>query len=258
MQIVLDQPLVMGVHVPWDSQLEYYMCHNDWDEVLKLLDVIPEDVLIDGSLQIALDGPKQSPGVNYSISSRSEYICSIEEVDAVLMDVPYIKIFRLPADIRCSVWLTTLMEQELARKFIFLKEYWENALDVVYLLARAGVILGNCEVSFKEESCRPSLDLCLSIKKEGANVDTLNAVHKLFIHYCTQYNLPNLLDLYLDHHELVLDNDSLSSLQEAVVSAFHVHKIFVLIHLFFLRLFVCLLKTQFLLRMPRICLMYSG
>lgn len=44
MQIVLDQPLVMGVHVPWDSQLEYYMCHNDWDEVLKLLDLIPEDL----------------------------------------------------------------------------------------------------------------------------------------------------------------------------------------------------------------------
>lgn len=214
--IVLDQPLVMGVHVPWDSQLEYYMCHNDWDEVLKLLDLIPEDVLYDGSLQIALDGPKQSSGVNYSVSSRSEYICSIEEVDAVLMDVPYIKIFRLPGDIRCSLWLTTLMEQELARKLIFLKEYWENALDVVYLLARAGVILGNCEVSFKEETCTPSLDLCLSIKKGGANVDTLNAVHKLFIHYCTQYNLPNLLDLYLDHHELVLDNDSLSSLQEAV------------------------------------------
>ncbi|KAL1190297.1 hypothetical protein V5N11_016682 [Cardamine amara subsp. amara] len=214
--IVLDQPLVMGVHVPWDSQLEYYMCHNDWDEVLKLLDLIPEDVLYDGSLQIALDGPKQSSGVNFSVSSRSEYICSIEEVDGVLMDVPYIKVFRLPADIRCSLWLTTLMEQELARKLIFLKEYWENALDVVYLLARAGVILGNCEVSFKEESCRPSLDLCLSIKEGGANVDTLNAVHKLFIHYCTQYNLPNLLDLYLDHHELVLDNDSLNSLQEAV------------------------------------------
>ncbi|KAG7544556.1 Spatacsin C-terminal domain [Arabidopsis suecica] len=214
--IVLDQPLVMGVHVPWDSQLEYYMCHNDWDEVLKLLDLIPEDVLYDGSLQIALDGPKQSSGVNYSVSSRSEYICSIEEVDAVLMDVPYIKIFRLPADIRCSLWLTTLMEQELARKLIFLKEYWENALDVVYLLARAGVILSNCEVSFKEETCRPSLDLCLSIKKGGANVDTLSAVHKLFIHYCTQYNLPNLLDLYLDHQELVLDNDSLSALQEAV------------------------------------------
>uniref|UniRef100_A0A1J3EY96 Spatacsin C-terminal domain-containing protein n=1 Tax=Noccaea caerulescens TaxID=107243 RepID=A0A1J3EY96_NOCCA len=214
--IVLDQPLVMGVHVPWDSQLEYYMCHNDWDEVLKLLDLIPEDLLYDGSLQIALDGPKQSSGVNYSVSSRSEYICSIEEVDAVLMDIPYIKIFRLPADIRCSLWLTTLMEQELARKLIFLKEYWENALDVVYLLARADVILGNCEVSFKEESCRPSLDLCLSRKGRGVNVDTLNAVHKLFIHYCTQYNLPNLLDLYLDQHELVLDNDSLSSLQEAV------------------------------------------
>ncbi|XP_023634817.1 uncharacterized protein LOC17879534 [Capsella rubella] len=214
--IVLDQPLVMGVHVPWDSQLEYYMCHNDWDEVLKLLDLIPEDLLYDGSLQIALDCPKQSPGVNYSISSRSEYICSIEEVDAVLMDVPYIKIFRLPADIRCSLWLTTLMEQELAKKFIFLKEYWDNALDVVYLLARAGFILGNSEDSFKEESCKPSLDLCLSIKNGGENVDTLNAVHKLFMHYCTQYNLPNLLDLYLDHHELVLDNDSLSSLQEAV------------------------------------------
>ncbi|KAF3534393.1 hypothetical protein DY000_02036196 [Brassica cretica] len=214
--IVLDQPLVMGVHVPWDSQLEYYMCHNDWDEVLKLLDLIPEDLLYDGSLQIALDGPKQSSGQNYSVSSHSEYIGSIEEVDAVLMDVPYIKIFRLPADIRCSLWLTTLMEQELAKKLIFLKEYWENALDVVYLLARAGVILRNCEVSFKEESCRPSLDLSLSRKERGADVDTLNAVHKLFIHYCTQYNLPNLLDLYLDHHELVLDNDSLSSLQEAV------------------------------------------
>ncbi|XP_021895508.1 uncharacterized protein LOC110812908 [Carica papaya] len=47
------------------------------------------------------------------------------------------------------------------------------------------------------------------------HVNTIHALHKLVVQHCAQYNLPNLLDLYLDHHKLVLDNDSLCSLEDS-------------------------------------------
>ncbi|CAN1314546.1 hypothetical protein LINPERPRIM_LOCUS29368 [Linum perenne] len=43
--IVLDQPFLLGVHVLW----EYCASHNDWDEILKLFDIIPSSVLTNGS-----------------------------------------------------------------------------------------------------------------------------------------------------------------------------------------------------------------
>ncbi|KAK0608267.1 hypothetical protein LWI29_028101 [Acer saccharum] len=216
-RIVLDQPFLMGVHVLWESQLEYHICHNDWEEVLKLLDVIPAVVLSDGSLQIALDGlpPASTFGCNSEFVYSSNYLCSAEELDAVCMDVPDIKILRLPANVMCSMWLRMLLEQELAKKFIFLKEYWEGTTEIVTLLACSGFITSRNKISLEYDSTESLSGLNLSNIDGRSPTDNMQALHKLFIHHCVQHNLPNLLDLYLDHHKLVLDSDSLYSLQEA-------------------------------------------
>ncbi|XVF15027.1 hypothetical protein REPUB_Repub09cG0114100 [Reevesia pubescens] len=215
-RIVLDQPFVMGVHVAWESQLEYHIYHNDWEEVFKLLDLIPTSVLSNGSLQIALDGFQPASTVECSgYPDFGNYICSVEELDAVCMDVPDIKIFRLSSSVMCSTWLRMLMEQELVKKLIFLKEYWEGTAEIVSLLARSGFITNRYKISFEDNSIERSSDLHFSSGGENFCADTVQALDKLLIRYCAQYNLPNLLDLYLDHHKLVLNDDSLFSLLEA-------------------------------------------
>ncbi|KAI5588074.1 hypothetical protein BDE02_05G071700 [Populus trichocarpa] len=216
-RIVLDQPFIMGVHVLWESQLEYYLCHNDCEEVSKLLDLIPTSVLSDGSLQITLDNLQRAPevGSNCEFPEYNSYICSIEELDSVCIDIPGVKIFRFPANAFCSMWLRNFMEQELAKKFIFLNEYWEGTGEIVALLARSGLITSRSDkMTMEDYSAEISSDL--NITDDGRfHVVRMEALHKLLVHYCVQYSLPNLLDLYLDHHKLVLDNDSLGSLQEA-------------------------------------------
>ena len=209
----------MGVHVSWESQLEYHIYHNDWEEVFKLLDLIPTSVLSNGSLQIALDRFQPASTVECSrFPDFDNYICSVEELDAVCMDVPDIKIFRLSSSVMCSTWLRMLVEQELVKKLIFLKEYWENPADIVFLLARSGFITNRYKISFEDNSTERSQDLHISSGSENFCADTVQALDKLLICYCAQYNLPNLLDLYLDHHKLVLGDDALFSLQEAAVS----------------------------------------
>ncbi|KAF6149487.1 hypothetical protein GIB67_011388 [Kingdonia uniflora] len=199
-RIVLDQPFLMGVHVLWESQLEYHVCHNDWEEVSKLLEMIPTYLLSNESLQINLDSVG-SHGGQYS-----------EELDVVLMNIPNIKILHFPVGKLCSTWLQMLMEQELAKSFIFLKKRWEGTVEILQLLARAGLIVKTPMLdSFIESSPDPGF----SNFSEESHRDTVEAMHKLVIHYCTEYDLPNLLDLYLDHHKLVLEDDSLASLQAA-------------------------------------------
>jgi spatacsin len=116
------------------------------------------------------------------------------------------------------MWLRNFMEQELAKKFIFLNEYWEGTGEIVALLARSGLITSRSDkMTMEDYSAEISSDL--NITDDGRfHVVCMEALHKLLVHYCVQYSLPNLLDLYLDHHKLVLDNDSLGSLQEAAVS----------------------------------------
>lgn len=53
---------------------------------------------------------------------------------------------------------------------------------------------------------------------DQAHNDTAEALHRLIMCYCTQYNFLHFLDSYLDHHNLVLDDDNLCSLREAAVS----------------------------------------
>uniref|UniRef100_A0A2N9FSI1 Spatacsin C-terminal domain-containing protein n=1 Tax=Fagus sylvatica TaxID=28930 RepID=A0A2N9FSI1_FAGSY len=216
-RILLDQSFLMGVHVLWESQLEYHICHNDWEEVSKLLDLVPTSILSSRNLQVSLDSlqPPSTVGYNRESNDYGNYLCSLEELDAVCMDIPDVKIFRLSANIMCSIWLRLLMEEKLAKKFIFMKEYWEGTAEIVPLLARSGFITSGYKTPFEDDNIRCSLDLKFSDGGQTSHVDTVQALHKLLVHHCAQYNLPNLLDLYLDHHRLVLDNDSLCSLQEA-------------------------------------------
>ncbi|KAF9603991.1 hypothetical protein IFM89_039345 [Coptis chinensis] len=203
-RIVLDQPFLMGVHVAWESQLEYHVCHNDWEEVSKLVDLIPLSLLSDAGLQVNLDG-LHSAASSHGFLDYEKYICSTEELDSLCMDIPKVKIIKFSSSQMCNTWLKMLMEQALAKKFIFLKEYFEGTAEIIPLLSRSGFIINKSKSLTREES---------GLGGE-CHKDTLQAFHKLFVHYCAQYGLPNLLDLYIDHHELVLDNVSLSSLLEA-------------------------------------------
>lgn len=211
-QIVLDQSSFMGVHVLWESQLEYHVCHNDWEEVSRLLDLIPPHILVVGSLQVNLDGLQAASTFECNRGSDYDYLCSLEELDSVCMDVPEIKVFRFSYNVMCSIWLRMLMEEKLARKLIFSKEYWEGTADILPLLARSGFITSKYKMPSEDDNIEDTSVLKLS---DGG---TVQALHKLLIHHCAQYNLPYLLDLYLDQHELVSDSDSVHSLQEAAVS----------------------------------------
>ncbi|KAK1299138.1 hypothetical protein QJS10_CPB14g01237 [Acorus calamus] len=126
-RIVLDQPLLMGVHIPWESQFEYHVYHNNWEEVSKLLDVIPASLLSNRNLQVNLDVPCSASNdeCNKGFPDHAKHIWPTDEIDAVCLNIPNVKILRLSALNVCSAWLRMLVEQELAKKFIFIKEYWE-------------------------------------------------------------------------------------------------------------------------------------
>ncbi|RZC55256.1 hypothetical protein C5167_014133 [Papaver somniferum] len=216
-RIVLDRPLLMGVHVLWESQLEYHMCHDDWEEVYKLLDMIPSTVLSNGNLQINLDGldSAETEGFNMVSSHYDKYICSPEELDDVCMTVPNVKILKFPPNYMCSAWLKGLFEQELAKRSIFLKEYWDGTEEIIPILARAGFITKISKTFVLDESIEDVPDINFSNVGGEFDRHAAQAFHKLVIRHCAQHDLSNLLNLYLDHHKLVLDNDSLISLQDA-------------------------------------------
>jgi len=188
--------------------------------------LIPAYVLSAGSLQLNLDvlQPASSYGgnINMKSSNYGSFLCSFEELDSVCMQVPDVQMFRFSPDI-CFGWMRMLMEENLAKRFIFLKEYWEGTLEITALLARSGFI------SCKDKLCEEDDLNKTSSVRDGA----VQALHKIFVHHCAQYNLPNLLDLYLDQHNLVLDNDSLYALQETTVSFF----MFIICNCFYIDLF---------------------
>ncbi|CAI9109170.1 OLC1v1008939C1 [Oldenlandia corymbosa var. corymbosa] len=217
-RVVLDQPFVMGVNILWESQVEYYMGHNDWLQVSMLLEVIPLYALSTGTLSVRLDSLPPPTIVEYAqdISECDNYTCSLDDLDAVCLTIPKIKIFRFPINDMCSIWLRMLMEQQLAKKFIFLRDYWVGTAEIVPLLARSGFLLDIHDTSSLEESTESSTDLVLSVIDAETHPDTVLALHKCFVQFCAQYNLVNLLDIYLDHHKLAVDQDSLSLVQDAV------------------------------------------
>ena len=215
-QIVLDQPLVMDVNVQWEPQLDYYMAHGDWKAVSRLLDQIPEHCLVDGNLQISLDGAS-TVGSDMESSKHENYLCSLEEIDVVFIEVPIIKVLRLPHINMGSTWLKMHMEEKLAKKLVFLKEGWDGTEGMVTLLARSGSITSGYKSLVNDDFVECSKDTKFS--DDGAyDIETMQALHRLLVHYCVQYNLPYILELYLDQHMVALDNGSLSSLQDAAVS----------------------------------------
>ncbi|KAI3930736.1 hypothetical protein MKX01_037182, partial [Papaver californicum] len=135
-------------------------------------------------------------------------------IDRIVLDRPL-----LMGVHRGSVWclliMTRLFEQELAKRSIFLKEYWDGTEEIVPILARAGFITKISKSFDLDESIEALPDI--GFPNVGGEFDrhAAQALHKLIIRHCAQHDLPNLLDLYLDHHKLVLDNDSLISLQDA-------------------------------------------
>ncbi|KAL3647014.1 hypothetical protein CASFOL_009186 [Castilleja foliolosa] len=216
-RILLDQPLLMGVNVLWESQLEYHACHNDWLEVSKLLEVIPPYALSRGSLSIRLDDIQPAPSIEYGRGppGYNNYTNFLEELDSVCMNVPSIRNLSFFANRGCSVWLKMLIEQQLAKEFIFLVDYWHGTANIVPLLARSGFMIDKNDNSFLEGANDRSSDSLLIIGDSPINMDTVQALHKVVIHFCAQYNLMNLLDIYIDHHKLAIDLNSLSFLLDA-------------------------------------------
>lgn len=217
-RIVLDQPFLMGVNVSWESQIEYHICHSDWVEVSELLDIIPSYLFSNGTIRVSLDGFHPTSAVGYSteFSKYNSYISSIEELDAVCMDIPDIKVIRFSAYNMCSTWMRALVDQRLSRRLIFPKEYWEGTAEIVRLLARSGYMTSTYETSSLDDSIEGSSDLNILSVSGTVHPGAAQALHKVVLHNCAQYKLPNLLDLYLDHHKLALDDTSLSVFQDAV------------------------------------------
>ncbi|KAH0685080.1 hypothetical protein KY289_022832 [Solanum tuberosum] len=215
--IVLDQPSLMGVNVLWESQLDYHIRHSDWLDVSSLLEAIPSYALTSESLSVSLDGVRSSSVDEYLQKPHDcgSYIYSLEEVDAVCMNVPSVQIFRFSAHSMCSMWLLMLMERELAKKFIFLKDYWGSTADIVALLAQSGFIRDVHKSLLTDEPADSWSESVLAISNARTHPDSIQAFHKVIVHYCSQHNLLNFLDLYLDHHKLALDHESVSWMQDA-------------------------------------------
>lgn len=203
----------------WESQFEYHVCHNDWEEVSKLLYMIPSSLLADRSLLISLDSLHFASSLRCSVGmpDYGSYGCSSVELDAVCIDIPNVNVFNSPTNEMCSSWLRMLIAKELAKRSIFLKEYWDRAGEVIFLLAQCGFLDGeHAMLALNGSLHQPTI---LDSASGGSfNPNTLQAFHSLFVHYSAQYNLPYFLDLYLDHHKLALDNDAISALLKATVS----------------------------------------
>lgn len=215
-QIILDQPFVMDVNVRWESELEYYIAHGDWKRVSVLLDQIPKRCLGTGNIQISVDS-LQPVRSNVESSKNGKYLCAFEELDSVCIEVPDIQMLNLPSNIMGSIWLKMNMEEKLAKKLVFSKEYWEGTEEIVPLLARAGSISGSYTTFVNDDSV-DSFPHVNSSDGGEFNTNAVHAIHRLLVHHCVQYNLPYLLDLYLDQHMVIPDNGSLSSLVDAAVS----------------------------------------
>ncbi|KAL8160713.1 hypothetical protein V2J09_002250 [Rumex salicifolius] len=218
-RILLDQPFVMGVHVIWESQLEYHICHNDWVEVLKLLDMIPTSLTPIRSLQISLDGLQSTSSFRcgMELPLYLSYVYSPDELDAVYADIPNVRIFQTSVHFTCSTWLRMLLDKHLAKKLIFLKDYWDSTAEILSLIARSGFVVEKNKRVFQDEHVHEPSDLGFQNLGGDFQQNTLQELHKLLIHHCSQYKLPYLLDLYLDHQELALETESLGLLQDAAV-----------------------------------------
>ncbi|XP_078164792.1 spatacsin carboxy-terminus protein isoform X3 [Carex rostrata] len=207
-RVVLDQHYQMEIQVPWESQFEYHVAHNNLQEILDLLDTIPIHLQSEGILMVNLRNISAT-------QNQGLYICAGEEIEPSYIDVPGVIILRHPYFKNGTLWLRTLIEKELAKRNIFLRDHWEDTGEIVTVLARAGLMFNISEASDMNNA---SDEKSLQIQEVEDPPDTKlsdEGFHKLVIHFCVQNELPYLLDYYLDHHNLVGDHNSLHVLLDA-------------------------------------------
>ena len=102
-----------------------------------------------------------------------------------------------------------------------MQENWHGTVtqEIMSLLARAGLIFKISRKFLTIEVNKKFPDLGFSdIESWELHKDTVQVVHGLVLHYCVQNNLPNLLDIYLDHHSLAADSIAMSLMRAFVVS----------------------------------------
>ncbi|KAM0918674.1 hypothetical protein ACQ4PT_008706 [Festuca glaucescens] len=215
-RIILDQPSHMSAQsdLPWESQFEYFVAHSDVGGVCKLLDMIPDSVLLEGILRVNVDNSR----VGYSIVSDvtipdyKMYICDSEELEPVCMEVPHVKVFRSLSNNESTSCMRMLIQKELAKKHIFMKEYWQSTTEIIPVLARAGILI-NSEIGSKKESSMPFY--ASEVADDERHRACERALHKLVMRFCVQYDSPYLLDIYLDNCNFVLGEDSVPLLKDA-------------------------------------------
>jgi len=213
---LLDQPNHIYAHIPWESQFEYFIGHNDVGKVCELLDMIPNSVPLEGIIRVNVDSLQAADNTvsDLTVPDYNMYICDSEELEPVCMEIPHVKIFRSLYNHESTSYIRMLMQQELAKKHIFVKEYWQSTTEIIPLLARAGMLL---KVGPKKEC---STAFCVSEMPDDANRrGREGALHKLVIRFCVQHNLPYLLELYLDNCNLALEKDCIPLLKDATVSS---------------------------------------
>ncbi|KAG8053146.1 hypothetical protein GUJ93_ZPchr0001g29494 [Zizania palustris] len=202
-RIILDQPCHVHAHFSWESQFEYFVAHNDVEEICKLLDIIPDNVLVEGILIVNVDNAQATYNTlpDLATPDYKMYLCDSEEIEPVCMEIPHVKVFRALCNHESTSWMRMIMLQELAKKHIFMKEYWKSTTEIIPILARAGILINTSEI------CRDMLD-------DAHHQDCEALLHKLVLRFCVQYNTPSLLDLYLDYCNLALEKDSIPSFKE--------------------------------------------
>ena len=113
----------MGVHISWEAQFEYYIAHNDWEEVSKLLETIPPTVLQEDMLHIQLGFKVPTVTPSFRKENGDGYFFhhhSDREVDAIEIVFPKIKLLRVSIGHGCALWMRKFIEEKLAKSFIFL------------------------------------------------------------------------------------------------------------------------------------------
>ncbi|KAL1567192.1 hypothetical protein AAHA92_02697 [Salvia divinorum] len=174
----------------WESQVEYHVYHNDWLEVSKLLEVVPPYALSPGSLSISLDDIHPASSIEYGHEPPefNKYSSFLQDLDTVCMTAKH----------------QTFHVSYKQVIFCVVKEaYGAAACKQIYLF---GGLLGPTNDGSSE---------LLVIGDASIHPDAMQSLHKVVIHFCAQYNLLYLLDIYLDTHKLAIDHSSLSFLFDA-------------------------------------------
>lgn len=178
--------------------------------------MIPNSILSEGIIRVNVDSLQADANTlsDLTVPDYNMYICDSEELEPVCMEIPHVKVFRSLCNHESTFYIQMVMQQELAKKHIFMKEYWQSTTEIIPLLARAGILI---KVGPKEEC---SMSFCASEMPDDAHHQGCEgALHKLMIRFCVQYNLPYLLDLYLDNCNLAPEKDHIRLLKKATVSS---------------------------------------